>query len=390
VLEPNVDRVRILHTSDWHLGRSFHRESLLDAQAVFIDHLVQTARSERVDLVAVSGDIYDRALPPVDAVRLAHEALTRLAGLGVPVLITAGNHDSGRRLGFAADLIAAAGVHLRTDPERAHVPVLCEDAHGQVAVYGLPYLEPELMREPWQLAERSHACVVAAAMTRVRRDLHSRPGARSVVLAHAWVTGAVSSDSERDISVGGLSQVPASLFDGIDYVALGHLHGRQRVSDRIRYSGSPLAFSFSEASHTKGSWLVELGAGGVESAQFVPAPVPRSLAVIRGRLDDLMTDPALSGAEDSWLHVTLTDPLRPRAAMERLRAGRFPHALVLAFAPEAGAGCDPPQAPPVSGRNDREILDDFVVAVRSSPADEAERALLQAACDACVCAEVQA
>ena len=381
--------MKILHTSDWHLGRSFHREGLLDAQGVFVDHLVETARSERVDLVAISGDVYDRALPPVDAVRLANEALGRLAALGVPVVITAGNHDSARRLGFAADLIAAAGVHLRTDPDRAHLPVLCEDRHGQVAVYGLPYLEPELLREPWGLRERSHVAVVGEAMGRVRRDLRARPGTRSVVLAHAWVSGALASDSERDISVGGLAQVPSSAFAGIDYVALGHLHGRQQVSERIRYSGSPLAFSFSEARHTKGSWLVELGADGVESAAFVEAPVPRRLALLRGRMDELLTDPAHAAVEDCWLQVTLTDPQRPRAAMERLRAGRFPHTLVLAFAPESGEAVRR-TAPQVAGRSDRQILDDFVTAVRESPADEAERLLLQAACDACVSAQVEA
>jgi exonuclease SbcD len=380
--------VKILHTSDWHLGRSFHREGLLDAQATFVDSLVQTAREERVDLVALAGDVYDRALPPVDAVRLANEALGRLAGLGVPVVITSGNHDSARRLGFAADLIAAAGVHLCTDPERAAVPVMCEDRHGPVAVYGIPYLEPELMREPWQLDQRSHVAVVGEAMSRVRRDLSGRPGARSVVLAHTWVTGAEPSDSERDISVGGLSQVPASVFEGADYVALGHLHGRQRVSERIRYSGSPLAFSFSEATHTKGSWLVELGAHGVEAAEFVEAPVPRRLATLRGRLDDLLADPAHAAVEDCWLQVTLTDEHRPRAAMERLRT-RFPHALVLQFAPQTQRPAHR-GAPQVAGRSDREILDDFVLAVRESPADEAERALLEAACDACVSAEVHA
>jgi len=382
VSPPNVDRVKILHTSDWHLGRSFHREGLLDAQGIFIDSLVQTARDEQVDLVAVSGDVYDRALPPVDAVRLANEALARLADLRIPVVITAGNHDSARRLGFAADLIAAAGVHLRTDPDRAHVPVMCEDRHGPVAVYGLPYLEPELVREPWQLPERSHGAAVGEAMTRVRRDLATRRGARSVVLAHAWVTGAQACDSERDISVGGLAQVAASVFDDIDYVALGHLHGRQRVSERIRYSGSPLAFSFSEARHTKGSWLIELGADGVQSAEFVEAPVPRRLDTVRGRLEDLLADPTLEAVEDCWLQVTLTDAQRPRAAMERLRGGRFPHALVVQFAPDTAATTQP-SAPRVSGRTDREILDDFVATVRRSPADDAERALLQAACDAC-------
>jgi len=380
--------VKILHTSDWHLGRSFHREGLLDAQSAFVDHLVDTARAEQVDLVAVSGDVYDRALPPVDAVQLAHQALGRLGELRIPVVITAGNHDSAHRLGFAADLISAAGVHLRTDPARLHEPVLVEDRHGEVAVYGLPYLEPDLLLEPWGLGTRSHRAVMDEAMSRVRADLAGRAGTRSVVLAHTWVTGGQPSDSERDIGVGGISQVPASSFDGIDYVALGHLHGRQRITERVRYSGSPLAFSFSEVRHIKGSWLVELGPDGAVRAEFVAAPIPRRLGVLTGRLEDLLRDPGHAGLEDRWLQVTLTDPQRPQAAMERLRQ-RFPHALMLQFAPE-GRPCDERPAPDVTGRSDRQVLTEFVAAVREVGADPAEHALLEAACDACAAAEVGA
>ncbi len=377
-----------MHTSDWHLGRCLHREGLLDAQSAFVDHLVETARAEHVDLVLVAGDVYDRALPPVDAVALAHEALGRLAALGVPVVITSGNHDSARRLGFAADLIATSGVHLRTDPSRLHEPVVITDRDGDVAVYGLPYLEPELLREPWGLPERSHRAAMDEAMTRVRADLARRGGARSIVLAHAWITGGRPSESERDIGVGGIAHVPASTFDGIDYVALGHLHGRQRITGRVRYSGSPLAFSFSEVHHTKGSWLVDLGPDGAVSADFVAAPVPRRLGTVTGHLADLLRDPAHCDLEDRWLQVTLTDPQRPRAAMERLRT-RFPHALVLQFAPVGrvpGGYC----APDVMDRSDREILKEFVAAVREVVADPAEEALLEVACDACAAAEVGA
>jgi len=380
--------VKILHTSDWHLGRSLHREGLLDAQSAFVDHLVETVRAERVDLVLVAGDVYDRALPPVDAVALAHEALGRLAALGVPVVITSGNHDSARRLGFAADLIATSGVHLRTDPSRLHEPVMVGDPDGDVAVYGLPYLEPELLREPWGLPGRSHRAVMDEAMARVRADLARRGEARSVVLAHAWITGGQPSESERDIGVGGIAQVPASTFDGIDYVALGHLHGRQRISERVRYSGSPLAFSFSEVHHTKGSWLVDLGPDGAVHADFVAAPVPRRLGLVTGRLEDLLCEPAHTDLEDRWLQVTLTDPQRPRAAMERVRT-RFPHALVLQFAPVGrvpGERC----APDVTGRSDRQVLTEFVTAVREVGADPAEQALLEAACDACAADEVGA
>jgi len=374
--------MRLLHTSDWHLGRSFHREDLLGAQGAFVDHLLETVVSERVDLVVVSGDVYDRALPPVDAVALASLALTRLAALRVPVVVTAGNHDSARRLGFASELIAAAGVHVRSDPERAADPVMVTDASGQVAVYGIPYLEPETLARSWGLGQRSHRAVTTEAMRRVRADLAGRPGARSVVLAHTWVTGGQPCDSERDISVGGISQVPADVFDGIDYVALGHLHGRQQLAPGLRYSGSPLAYSFSELHQRKGSWLVEIGARGLEHVDFVEAPVPRQMGLLRGHLDDLLTDPAHAGLEQSWLQVTLTDRRRPAAAMERLRR-RFPHALVLHFDPEGGRAPAHDWARRLRGRSDAQVVRDFVEVVREQPVDEAEADLLDAACAAC-------
>jgi exonuclease SbcD len=374
--------MRLLHTSDWHLGRSFHREDLLGAQAAFVDHLIETVVSEQVQLVVVSGDVYDRALPPVDAVALASTALTRLAALKVPVVVTAGNHDSARRLGFAAELIAVAGVHVRSDPEHAATPVIVEDASGPVAVYGIPYLEPETLTRSWGLGQRSHRAVTTEAMRRVQADLDCRPGTRSVVLAHTWVTGGTPCDSERDISVGGISQVPAAVFDGIDYVALGHLHGRQQLAPGLRYSGSPLAYSFSELHQRKGSWLVELGAHGLEHVEFVAAPVPRPLGLLRGRLDDLLADPAHADLERSWLQVTLTDRQRPAAAMERLRR-RFPHALALHFDPEGGPQSGRSWARKLRGRSDVEVVRDFVEVVRGRPADEAENELLDAACAAC-------
>src|SRR5687768_17108637 len=256
---------------------------MLTHQATYVDHLLEVVESERVDLVVVAGDVYDRALPPVDAVRLADEAFARLAASPASVVVTSGNHDSAQRLGFGSRLIDAAGVHIRTDAGTVGTPVLLGDRHGPVAVYGLPHLDPDAVREPWGLGGRSHEAALTAAMSRVGADLGSRPaGTRSVVLAHAFVAGAEPSDSERDISVGGVSRVPTSVFDGVDYAALGHLHGRHTLTDAVRYSGSPLAYSFSEATHRKGSWLVELGRDGLTSCEFVDAPVPRPLARIRG------------------------------------------------------------------------------------------------------------
>ena len=367
--------MRFLHTSDWHLGRSFHREDLLSAQAAFVDHLVETVAAERVDCVLVSGDVYDRALPSVDAVRLCDEALRRLAALTRVVLI-AGNHDSVRRLGFGAELMDAAGVHIRTDFARVGEPVVIGDA----AIYGIPYLEPELVRQPWKLDERSHAAALTEAMRRVRADA-ARRAKRAVVLAHAFVTGGASSESERDISVGGASQVPRSVFEGVDYAALGHLHGRWSVTDRVRYSGSPLAYSFSEENHVKGSWLIDLRDGEIAS-EFVEAPVPRRLARVRGRIDELLTDASFERYEDHWLQITLTDRHRPAAAMERLRR-RFPHALVLTFEPEGGADETRTWSERVRERSPLEVAGDFVAEVTGEPPSQAERALLHDAFEHC-------
>ena len=372
--------MRLLHTSDWHLGRSFHGEDLVGAQATYVDHLIETVEAEQVDVVVVSGDVYDRALPPVDAVALADETFHRLAASRARVVVTSGNHDSARRLGFNSRLVDLAGIHVRTDPDRVAEPVVIDDEHGPVAFYGLPFLEPDVLVRRWGLGARSHQAALGEAMRRVRADLDARAGARSVVLAHAFVTGGLASDSERDISVGGVSQVAVGLFDGIDYTALGHLHGRATLGDSVRYSGSPIAYSFSEAGHLKGSWLVELDARGVGGTTFVEAPVPRALARLEGTLESLLADPALASAETAWVQATLIDPARPAAAMERLRA-RFPHALALRFAP---TGAEPRAVRmPSEGISAHAITLSFVEHVRGGPATEAEVALLDEALSCC-------
>jgi exonuclease SbcD len=375
--------MRLLHTSDWHLGRAFHRVNMLDAQSEFIGHLVATVRERGVDAVVVSGDVYDRAVPPLAAVELFDDALHRLAGLGVPTVMISGNHDSGRRLGVGAGLIGRAGIHLRTDPAACGTPVVLADAHGDVAFYGLPYLEPALVKDEFGVEKAAHEAVLAAAMDRVRADLAGRArGTRSVVLAHAFVTGGEPSDSERDITVGGVAAIPAGVFHGVDYTALGHLHGSQTITERIRYSGSPLAYSFSEAGHRKSMWLIDLGADGSVTAERVACPVPRRLARIRGRLEGLLADPGLERHEEAWVEATLTDPVRPAEPMARLTE-RFPHTLSLVFEPE--------RAPEESGvsyarrladRSDQEIAEDFVLHVRGAGPDEHERSVLRDAFDA--------
>jgi DNA repair protein SbcD/Mre11 len=385
---PNVGAVRILHTSDWHLGRTFHRVDLLGAQADHLDHLVEVVKAEQVDVVVVAGDVYDRALPAVDAVQVLDEGLHRLTGAGAAVILSSGNHDSARRLGFGSRLLARSGLHVRTDPARCGEPVLLTDEHGDVAFYPFPYLEPALAADPLG-AERTQAGVLGAAMVAVRADLEARRAARptrSVLSAHAFVTGGVASDSERELAVGGLGQVGVQTFAGLDYVALGHLHGRQQLTPTVRYSGSPLAFSFSEADHHKGSWLVTLGASGVEAVEAVEAPVPRRLARLRGPIDDLLTQERFAVAETAWCQITLTDPVRPTEPMERLRR-RFAHVLELRLEPDraamAGAGPVAGYTARIAGRGDLDVCCGFLEHVRGGRvADRDETLLLQQALEA--------
>ena len=383
LLHAMVRAMLMLHTSDWHLGRSLHRADLRAAQAAFLDHLVSTVRSEKVDVVLVAGDIYDRAVPPVDAVELCADALLRLHATGAKIVLISGNHDSARRLGFGSDLLELTGVHLRTQIAKLARPVLLADAHGPVAVYGVPYAEPDAVRgELPPEASRGHAGVLGHAIQQIKADADARGVRRRVVMAHGWVTGGAASESERDITVGGVGQVPASIFRDFSYVALGHLHGQQTLAAHLRYSGSPLPYSFSEATHRKGSWLVELDATGVKRAEHVPAPAYRRLSPLRGRLADLLASPAYAPFQQDFVSVTLTDPSRPEGPMDALRT-RFPHILVLTFeptpSPESGAHSYQAR---VVGRDDRAICDEFVQHVRNAPATDGERRLFTEAFEA--------
>ncbi|WP_434739322.1 exonuclease SbcCD subunit D [Micromonospora sp. SH-82] len=367
--------VRFLHTSDWHLGRHLHGLSLHDAHQAFIDHLVEVARDERVDAVLIAGDLYDRAVPPPDAVGLWDQAQTRLAlEAETKVVVIAGNHDSPARLGVSSRLLERAGVHVRVGTGAVGTPVLFDDGTSKVACYPIPFLEPTAVVADWGVEDRSHAAALQAAMGRVRSDLAARPDHRSVVMAHAFVSGGQGCDTERDISVGGVQHVPGAVFGGVDYVALGHLHGRQRLADGLRYSGSPLAFSFSEATHIKSSYLVDLGPQGMSRVQEIPAPVPRRMARITGTVDELLNSPAFSEYEECWLEATLTDRIRPMSPHERLK-DRFPHLLKLVI-PGLTAEFGHRDLTALDQMSPVEVALDFVSEVRGRSADSDEAALL--------------
>jgi DNA repair protein SbcD/Mre11 len=374
--------MRLIHTSDWHLGRTLHGESLLEHQAAFLDWLLGQAVTHRADAVVVAGDIYDRAVPPQDAVALLDKTLVSFARADIPVVLTSGNHDSAVRLGFGAGLSEAAGIHLRTRVADITRPVTVTDAHGEVGIYGIPYLLPDAVMDELG-AERSHASVLAAVAARVREDAAARRLARTVVLAHAFVTGAEPSESERDIRVGGIGDAPAAVFAGCSYLALGHLHGQQQVpvpgsTTTARYCGSPLAFSFSER-QAKSVTLAEVDGAGNVSAQLLPAPVPRPLREVKGRLADLLARAStdLAYLDGAWVKAVLTDRERPVAPLERLRE-KWPHTIALDFAPEGGlTRAEADLARLAKTVDPAEICWSFVEDVAGAPPDEAQRAALR-------------
>jgi exonuclease SbcD len=375
--------VRFLHTSDWHIGRTFHGADLLAEQEAVLGHLADLVAGEAIDAVLVAGDIYDRAVPSAEAVRVATAAVTRIRAAGAQLVVTPGNHDSAPRLGAFAEFAAAGGLHLRTTVGGLAEPVLFDDPHGPVAVYGIPYLEPEPARHALGVPDaRGHTGVLTEAMRRIRADLGTRPGTRSVVLAHAFVTGGEPTESERTIAVGGVEQVPGSVFDGVDYVALGHLHGPQTLAEHLRYSGSPLAYSFSEARQRKSVWLLDLGEHGLEEVRRHELPVPRKLATLRGEIEALLVAPEHDAFLEHFLSVTVTDRVRPVDAMRRLRE-RFPYAVHLEWEPEGGyAGAPLRYSDAVRGRSDIEISRSFLDDCRGAPPTESEEQLLFKALEA--------
>lgn len=380
--------MKILHTSDWHLGRTLHKVDLHEHQAAFLDWLVALVKAEQVDVVVIPGDIYDRAVPAVTSVKLLDSALARLAETGATVVLTSGNHDSPERLGFGRSLMRS-GIHLLTDVPGIEHPVSVEDEHGEVLFFGLPYLEPdrartELVADGEPPLARSHEAVTRAALERVHERAAAHPGARTVVLAHTFVTGGEASESERDLSVGGVDSVPAGVLGGIDYLALGHLHGCQDLTRAVGapawYSGSPLAFSFSERRHRKSVLLVELGAPAENgraavSVERIQTPVPRPLTELRGTLEEILDHRDEHGGD--WIKAVVTDPARPAHLQEQLREA-YPHLLLTEYAPE---GRESRAGTPVVRReqNPLEVMDEFLAHVTGAAPTPAEHDVLDRA-----------
>jgi exonuclease SbcD len=312
--------MRFIHTADWHLGRLFHGVHLTDDQVHVLKQLVDLAKEAKVDAVLIAGDIYDRAIPPPDAVSVLDETLSRLVlDLHVPVICISGNHDSPDRLGFGSRMLAGRSLHIFGPLWPAAMPVIIEDEAGPVYIYAVPYAEPAVVREHLASdAIRDHNSAMQALVNRARQ-LHPE-GARAILVAHAFVVGGEESDSERPLSVGGADAVDVACFDGFSYVALGHLHRPQTAgSDAIQYAGSLLKYSFAEADHRKSVNLVELDANGHCTVERIRLSVRRDVRCVRGYLADLLHGPGPGENPQDYLMVTLLDTGAILDAIGRLR-----------------------------------------------------------------------
>lgn len=278
--------MRLLHTADWHLGKTLKGQPLIDDQRYILGQILDIAKD--VDAVLIAGDVYDRGVPPIEAVELFDETLTKLAELKIPVLIIAGNHDSATRLNFGSKLFERQQIYIASKVEEP-AQVVLKDKFGEVYFSLIPFFEPGEIRTKFFEEDSEYLTYNAANRLYVDLARSKIPASkRSVAMAHIFLTGGVETESERKF-VGGTANVDAKIFDGYNYVALGHLHRPQRITaDNIRYAGSPLKYSFDEANHKKSVTLVELDGTGTATVEKIPLTPRRDVRIETGTLEDLL------------------------------------------------------------------------------------------------------
>ena len=297
--------MKLIHLSDLHLGKRVSEFSMLEDQRYILEEILRIIDGERPDAVLIAGDIYDKPVPPAEAVGLFDDFLVRLARRETQVFIISGNHDSPERIAFGARLMDRSGIHLSPVYDGHVEPVALEDEHGTVNIYMLPFLKPAHVRRFFPEEEiDSYTDALRTAVRAMEID----PAARNVLVTHQFVTGAARCDSE-DISVGGTDNVDVTAFDGFDYVALGHIHNPQQVvRETVRYCGTPLKYSFSEAGHEKSVTVAELGEKGDISIRTAPLIPLRDMKELRGSYEDLTRRSFYENTtwREDYTHITLT------------------------------------------------------------------------------------
>lgn len=363
--------MRVLHTSDWHIGRKFDRESLEKDQENFLQWVADQIKEQQIDLVVIAGDIYDRSMPSEEAVAVLDNGLDSLLSAGAQVALISGNHDSAARLGFGAQRQAYGGVYVFANVHSSPTPWIFEKNGEQLAVLGVPYLEPFGVAHPKPNEDgtprlRTHENVLVDALEQGRKELSKYENIPSLVMAHAFVNGAKSSDSEKTLSIGGAELVDASCFTGFDYVALGHLHRPQIIgSDQnIAYSGSPLPYSFSE-DHKKSVRLLDFYDNKLSEITEIEIPLGRPVITLTDTLESLLKNRKYEEHKEHWISARLTDEIARVQPMEQLRE-RFPYVVNVRYSTANDGGVErfSGKSKPVESRKPEEVVIEFLNALR--------------------------
>ena len=311
--------MKFIHTSDWHIGRQLHNVSLLEDQRHVLDQILEYINSESVDALVIAGDIYDRSVPPSTAVRLLDDVLNKVCSeFNIPVILIPGNHDSAERLGFASRQLKQAGLYVIADFDQMMNPVVINTTEGEVYFYGIPYNDPESVRNYYEVDvsshDEAHAHLIEQINT-VKSDQQS-----NVLISHCFIDGAEESDSERPLSIGGADRVSFEPFTAFDYVALGHLHSPQyKGKEFIRYSGSILKYSFSEQNQKKGITLVEMDSSGLKSVNHLPLIPLRDMRIIEGEFSKILEQGKVDPHNEDYVLIRLTDRHAILDPMNKLR-----------------------------------------------------------------------
>ena len=320
--------MRFLHLSDLHLGKRVNEFSMLEDQAYILKEILNIIDEQKVEAVLIAGDVYDKVIPSAEAVRLLDDFLTRIAARELPVFLISGNHDSAERVAFGSRLMSSRQIYLSPVFESDVEPVTISDRYGEINIYMLPFVKPSLVKRVYPEEEIiTYQDAVSAAVQHMQIDTDKR----NILLAHQFVTGAARCDSE-ELSVGGLDDVDASIFDGFDYVALGHLHGPQKIGkETVRYSGTPLKYSFSEANQKKAAVIVDVEEKGKINIQQIPLAPKHDMREIRGTYMEVTAlDFYKDMKTDDYLHITLTDEEDIPDAIGKLRT-IYPNIMKLSY-----------------------------------------------------------
>ncbi|WP_162064266.1 exonuclease SbcCD subunit D [Vibrio taketomensis] len=357
--------MKFLHTSDWHLGRQFHNVSLLSDQQAVLEQIISYVIANPVDALVVAGDIYDRSVPPTAAIELLDQFIARVCGeLKLPVIMIPGNHDGAQRLGFAAKQMKSSGLHIIANFDDMQTPVVIESDIGPVAFYGMPYNDPELVRHYTQQPAKDHDQAHQLLVDLICQQF--QPQQKNVLLSHCFVDGAIESESERPLSIGGSDRVSHEHFMKFDYVALGHLHQPQKKGEEyIRYSGSLMKYSFSEQHQAKGMTLVELGENGFLSATHIPLTAPHQMRIIEGELLDLIEQGKTDPNSHDYILARLTDKHAILDPMEKLRKV-YPNVLHLEK-PGMLIGVDQQMGKARLARGELDMFKDFFLEAKQEP-----------------------